>query len=88
MVIESMFSPSLLILKCHEEQQIQKRFLCEKDVQITLIFPGIYHGRMFLQGKGQSFVTWAYSKGAQVVQNDLAENEKEEKQMEQTIVES
>lgn len=43
---------------------------------------------MFLQGKGQSFVTWAYSKRAQVVQNDLAENEKGEKQMEQTIVES
>lgn len=43
---------------------------------------------MFLQGKGQSFVTWAYSNRAQVVQNDLAENGKEEKQMKQAIVES
>lgn len=43
---------------------------------------------MFLQGKGQSFVSWVYSKRAQMVQNDLAENEKKEKQMKQTIVES
>lgn len=71
---------------CHEEQQIQKSFLCRKGVQITLIFPGIYHGSVFLQGKGQSFVSWAYSKRAQVVQNDLAKNEKEEKQMKQTTV--
>lgn len=73
---------------CHEEQQIQKSFLCRKDIQITLIFPSIYHGSMFLQGKGQSFVSRAYSKRAQVVQNDLAENEKEEEQMKQTIAES
>lgn len=43
---------------------------------------------MLLQGKGQSFVTWAYSNRTQVVQNDLAENGKEEKQMKQAIVES
>lgn len=73
---------------CHEEQQIQKSFLCGKDIQITLIFPSICHGSMFLQGKRQSFVSWAYGKRAQVVQNDLAKNEKEEKQMKQTIAES
>lgn len=73
---------------CHEEQHIQKSFLCWKDIQITLIFPGICHGSVFLQGKGQSFVSWAYSERAPVVQNDLAENEKQEKQMKQTIEES